>query len=161
MTQTEHSDQDSGNMASYTRTLLIQASPHDVYDAVTTVRGLKGWWSDNTVADDGAITVRFSGENFQALRLVNPTPDKGVAWEWVAQHFPIEGTSQTDEWVGTRVSFDIQANPDGSSTLVFTHNGLTPQLVCYGQCNAGWNHFLGSLTQYLERGTGTPYSGTV
>jgi uncharacterized protein YndB with AHSA1/START domain len=119
MTQTEHSDA----MASYTRTMPIQASPHDVYDAVTTVQGLKGWWSDNTVEDDGTITVRFSGENFQTLRLVDPTPDKSVAWEWIAQHFPVEGTSQTDEWVGTQVSFDIRANPDGSSTLVFSTTG--------------------------------------
>lgn len=40
-----------------------------------------------------------------------------------------------------RRPFDIQANPDGSSTFLFTHIGLTPQLVCYGKCNAGWNHF--------------------
>jgi len=161
MTQTERGGQDTSAMASYTRTLPIHASPHDVYDAVTTVCGLQGWWSADTDAHGGAITVRFGGGNFQTLRLVDPTPDKSVVWEWIAQHFPVEGTSQTDEWVGTRVSFDIQANPDGSSTLVFTHNGLAPHLVCYGQCNAGWNHFLRSLTRYLEQGTGTPYSGTV
>ncbi len=160
MAQTKHSGQDSGDMASYTRTLHIQASPHELYEAVTTVPGLKGWWSDDTVANNGDLTVRFGRENFQTLRLVDPTPDKSVVWEWIAQHFPVEGTSQTDEWVGTRVSFAIQANPDGSSTLVFTHQGLTPQLACYGQCNAGWNPFLGSLTRYLEQGTGTPVSGT-
>ncbi len=159
MTRTEHSDHDSDDMASYTRTLLIQASPHGLYEAVTTVPGLKGWWTDNIVADNGDITVRFGGEDFQTLRLVDLTPDKSVVWEWIAQYFPFEGT-RTDEWVGTRVSFDIQANPDGSSTLVFTHNGLTPHVACYGQCSAGWNHCLGSLTRYLEQGTGTPVSGT-
>jgi len=155
MTQTEHSGQDSGAMDSYTKTLLIQASPHALYEAVTTVPGLKGWWTDNIVENNGDITVRFGEDDFQTLRLVDPSPDKNVVWEWIAQHYPFEGTSQTDEWVGTRVSFDIQANPDGSSTLVFTH-GLTPRLVCYDQCNAGWNHSLGSLTRYLEQGTGTP-----
>ena len=158
MTQIEHSGHDSGATASYTRTLPIQASPYAVYDAVTTVAGIKGWWTDNTVADNGHITVRFGGDNFQTLRLVDLTPDRGVVWEWIAQHFPVEGTTQTDEWVGTRVAFDIQAHPDGSSTLVFTHNGLTPHMACYGQCNAGWNHFLGSLTRYLEQGTGAPAS---
>jgi hypothetical protein len=57
------------------------------------------------------------------------------------------------------VSFEIRANPDGSSTLFFTHIGLTPQLVCYDKCDAGLNHFLESLKDYLEQGTGTPYSG--
>jgi len=148
-------------MASYTKTLRIQAPPRKLYEAVSTVPGLKGWWSHNTVEKNGDITVRFSGKNFQTLRLLDPTPDKKVIWEWIAQYFPVEGTTQTDEWVGTRVSFDIQVNPDGSSTLLFTHIGLTPQVACYGICNAGWNHALESLKSYVEQGTGTPYSGTV
>ncbi len=147
-------------MEGYTRTLPIQAPPHKVYEAVTTVSGVKGWWSDNTVADNGGITVRFSGKNFQTLRLLDPAPGKKATWEWIAQYFPLEGTTQTDEWVGTRVSFNIQANPDGSSTLVFTHIGLTPQLFCYDKCDAGWNHFLVSLRAYCETGRGTPYAST-
>jgi len=159
MTQTEHRDQND-HMDSFTQTLHIQASPHQLYQAVTTVPGLKGWWMNDTVAKNGDITVRYGEGDFQTLRLLNLTPDKNVVWEWIAQHFPVEGTTQTDEWVGTRVAFAIRANPDGSSTLVFTHKGLTPQLVCYDQCHAGWNHFLGSLKRYLEHGTGTPYAGT-
>lgn len=40
MKQTEHSGQDSGITASYTKTLAIQAPPRKVYEAVTTVPGL-------------------------------------------------------------------------------------------------------------------------
>ena len=148
----------SDNIASYTKTLRVQAPPRKLYEAVSTVQGLKGWWCHNTVEKNGDITVRFSGENFQTLRLMDPTPDKKIIWEWTAQCFPVEGTTQTDEWVGTKVSFDIQANPDGSSTLLFTHIGLTPQLVCYEKCSAGWNHFLESLRAFCETGGGTPYS---
>lgn len=144
---------------SFTKTLRIQTSPHALYEAVTTVQGLQGWWSTETDACDGEITVRFGGENFQTLRLADLTPDRRVVWEWIAQYFPVEGTSQTDEWVGTRVSFEIEANPDGSSTVTFTHDGLTPQVVCYGLCNAGWTRCLGSLTRYLEEGIGAPYAG--
>ena len=161
MKQTMHSDQDTDNMASYTKTLRIQAPPRKLYEAVSTVQGLKGWWCHNTVEKNGDITVRFSGKNFQTLKLLDPTPDKKVIWEWIAQYFPVEGTTETDEWVGTKVSFDIQANPDGSSTLLFTHIGLTPQMVCYEKCNAGWNHFLESLKSYVEQGTGTPYAEAV
>jgi uncharacterized protein YndB with AHSA1/START domain len=160
MNQPKHSDHvSSRNIASYTKTQNIHTSPHELYKAVTSVPGIKHWWSNDVVANNGDITVRFGEKNFQTLRLLNLSPDKKVVWEWIAQYFPVEGTAQTDEWVGTRVSFDIQANLDGSSTLVFTHVGLTPQLVCYTKCNAGWNHFLGSLKGYLEHGTGTPNSG--
>ena len=95
--------------------------------------------------------MRFGGANFQTLRLADLTPDRRVVWEWIAQYFPVEGTSQTDEWVGTRVSFAIEANPDGSSTLTFTHDGLTPRVVCYGLCDAGWTRCLRSLTVSGER----------
>jgi uncharacterized protein YndB with AHSA1/START domain len=162
MNQPKHSDHvSSRNIASYTKTQNIHTSPHELYKAVTSVPGIKHWWSNDVVANNGDITVRFGEKNFQTLRLLNLSPDKKVVWEWIAQYFPIEGTPKTDEWVGTRVSFDIQANLDGSCTLIFTHLGLTPQLVCYDKCNAGWNHFLESLKGYLENGTGTPSSGPV
>jgi hypothetical protein len=90
MKQTKRSDQDSANSASYTKTIVIQASPRKLYEAVTTVSGLKGWWSNNTVAKDGNITVRFDGI-FQTLRLLDPTPHKKVVWEWIAQYFPLKG----------------------------------------------------------------------
>jgi uncharacterized protein YndB with AHSA1/START domain len=156
MNQAKQSNLESSNTASYTKTQDIQASPHELYDAVSTASGIKGWWSHDVIAKDADITVRFGEKNFQTLRLSTLSPDNEVVWEWTAQYFPVEGTTQTDEWVGTRVSFDIQANLDGSSTLVFTHSGLTPQLACYSKCNAGWNHSLGSLKAYLEQGTGTP-----
>jgi hypothetical protein len=52
------------------------------------------------------------------LDSLDPVSTPGI--EWMARYFPVERTAQTDEWVGTRVSFDIQANLDGSSTLVVT-----------------------------------------
>jgi uncharacterized protein YndB with AHSA1/START domain len=159
--QTKPVDQNSVNEATFTKTMHIHASPHRLYEAVSTASGVRGWWVANTVANDGEITVRFGGGNFQTLRLMDLDPDKNVVWEWIDQYFPVEGTPQTDEWVGTRVSFEIQAIPDGLSTLVFTHLGLTPQLVCYGICEPGWNFYLASLKRYLEEGTGAPYTGPV
>lgn len=156
MTATEHRGQNVGNTDSYTKTLRIHASPHQLYEAVTTVPGIKGWWAKDTVANNGEFTVRFGAGNFQTMRLLDPVPDKSVGWEWIAQYFPVEGTTQTDEWVGTSVLFAIQANDDGSSTLVFTHQGLTPHVVCYDLCNSGWNHYMESLKGYLEQGKGTP-----
>ncbi len=158
MTQTPHDNQKGDGMESYTNTLRIQASAHDLYEAVTTAPGIKGWWMSNTVASGDEITVRWGDDGFSTLRLVDCVPDKRVGWEWIAQNYPVEGTTQTDEWVGTKVSFAIQANDNGSSTLVFTHQGLTPQLVCYDQCHMGWNYALASLKRYLEEGTGTASS---
>jgi uncharacterized protein YndB with AHSA1/START domain len=157
MIQTADRDQSLDTFANYTKTLRIDAAPHDLYQAVTTAQGVQGWWSATTSGEGDEITVRFGGDNFQTLKLVDLIPDRHAEWEWIAQYFPIEETPQTDEWVGTRISFDIQPNPDGSSTLVFTHIDLTPQLACYDLCLPGWNFYLSSLTHYLEEGVGSPY----
>jgi len=142
----------------YTKTLLIHASPQQLYQALTTVPGLKGWWTDDMVLNDGDTTFGFGQGVFQTMHVLDAVPDKRVLWECIAQYMPVEGTTQTDEWVGMRIAFDIGANPDNSSTLVFTHIGLTPRELCYDQCNGGWNHYLGSLKRYLEQGTGAPFS---
>ncbi len=158
MTQVNHGSQDGDTTDSYTKTMRIQAPPRTVYEAVTTVSGLEGWWSNDTFSKNGEITVRF-GEIFQTLKLRDLAPDKNVVWEFTEHYLPLEGTTQTDDWVGTSASFDIQPNSDGSSSLVFTHVGLTPQLDCYDECFAGWNLYLESLKQYIEHGTGTPFTG--
>ncbi len=147
-------------MDSYTKTLHIHASPQKLYQAITTIVGLKSWWTENTVMNNYNITFGFSDGVFQTMRLLEATPDKKVVWECIAQYFPVKGTDQTDEWVGTRVLFTIQANQDETTTLVFTHYGLTPQVVCYDQCNEGWDHFLESLKRFVEQGKGMPYMGT-
>jgi hypothetical protein len=42
--------------------------------------------------------------------------------------------------------------------LLFRHAGLSPQLECYDMCRAGWDQYLPSLRDYIDTGTGNPYS---
>ena len=44
-----------------------------------------------------------------------------------------------DEWVGTRVVFDLRENEDGGTDVAFTHDGLVPSMACWEACNAGWD----------------------
>ena len=51
----------------------------------------------------------------------------------------------------------LRPEPAGAGTeLRFRHHGLTPQLECFEMCLAGWTHYLASLVDYVDRGTGTP-----
>ena len=61
------------------------------------------------------------------------------------------------EWVGTRIVFQISdAHPFGTWLRVH-HLGLVPQLSCYNQCEAEWDHFLQSIKSYVEHGQGMPF----
>ena len=34
--------------------------------------------------------------------------------------------------------------------------GVKPELECFDMCQEGWTHFLASLVDYVDRGTGSP-----
>ena len=42
--------------------------------------------------------------------------------------------------------------------LSFRHIGLVPALVCYVDCESGWDYFLPSLAAYVETGAGMPFA---
>jgi uncharacterized protein YndB with AHSA1/START domain len=153
MTPTEQVVPAATDLDSYTKELFVDASPHQMYEALTTLDGLRGWWTRETVGDGEEITFRFGSERSTTMRVLGSSPSDRVTWECVAQNILEE------EWVGTRISFEIQGREDGGSRLRFTHLGLTPQLTCYGMCERGWDQYLASLESYLTQGSGTPWGG--
>ena len=60
------------------------------------------------------------------------------------------------DWVGTRPTFAITPIDDGASEVRFVHIGLTPELDCIEMCRKGWNHYIPSLRDHVERGEGSP-----
>lgn len=61
------------------------------------------------------------------------------------------------EWDGTTLTFDLAGDTPEASELKFQHIGLTPKLDCYDDCKWGWDYFLASLVDYVERGQGSPF----
>jgi hypothetical protein len=62
--------------------------------------------------------------------------------------------SDKKEWAGTRLIFDL-AEDNGETTLIFTHEGLTPNVECYKDCEPGWTHWIRtSLFSYFTTGKG-------
>ena len=58
------------------------------------------------------------------------------------------------EWTNTKLIFDLSEN-NGATTLNFTHEGLTPEVECYKDCEPGWTHWITtSLYSYLTKGQG-------
>lgn len=115
------------------------------------------WWgeTEGTLGKEGDIlTVHFREVNtswsFEAQRLV---PHTLVALQCVAanHHHPAAPEAIREEWLGTSLQFVVE--PAGTATRIsFTHIGLTPELACFGICEAGWNHFVGQeLGRYLDR----------
>jgi uncharacterized protein YndB with AHSA1/START domain len=124
------------------------SSPERVYDALTTLDGLSGWWAEKTTGDTdpgGVIEFRF-GPGGIDMEVVELDPGRLVRWEVVGG---------PEEWIGTEVRFDIRQ--DGDWTIVlFRHEGWREPVEFMSHCSTKWATYLVSLKQLLETGTGAP-----
>jgi uncharacterized protein YndB with AHSA1/START domain len=130
----------------------IAATPDRVYDALTTQRGLAGWWTREARAEPriGAINeFGFPGKMAFRLKVERLDPARRVAWS------SVQGPP---DWSGTLVTFDIAPAPSGS-TLRFTHGGFASAQGGFGVYSYSWAQFLRSLKLLLETGKGEPVGG--
>ncbi|KJF22582.1 SRPBCC domain-containing protein [Rhodococcus sp. AD45-ID] len=127
---------------------IKSSSVGDVYAALTTVDGLAGWWTSDTDGDPnigGTLQFRF-GEGRIDMKVVELQPDKRVLWEV---------TAGPEEWLGTRVVWDLRR--DGDFTVVlFAHEGWKEPVEFLHHCSTKWALFLMSLKSKVETGTGAP-----
>ena len=125
------------------------SSPKDVYAALTTLKGLSGWWTTTTsgVGDKvgGVIEFRFNAGGFD-MKVLALEPGKRVLWQVV---------DGPEEWMGTTVSFDIRQENDWTIVL-FKHAGWKEPVEFMHHCSTKWAIFLLSLKSLLETGKGAP-----
>ena len=146
-------------MEHFRQSLTIAASSSATYAALTTIAGLRAWWTQDCegITDPGStIHFRF-GSVYKDMRVERAEPGREVAWTCTRACIDVPTLSRKDEWTGTGIIFRLFDAGPGKTRLDFEHIGLVPSFECYGMCVKGWQYFLGSLQQYLETGNGTPH----
>lgn len=122
----------------------INASPEKVYDAITTQKGLRSWWTGDSVAEPRVGSVAEFGFYKRAIlfrmRIDVLTPGKRVVWACLGDH---------DEWKGTHLTWDI-SQKDGKSTLRFVHGGWRAASGFSASCNSTWGELMYRLKDYAE-----------
>jgi len=124
------------------------SSPDKVYDALTTLDGLSGWWASDTKGSaevGGVIEFRFAPGGFD-MEVLELQPAERVVWRVV------DGPA---EWVGTTVNWEIKQEDDFTIVL-FGHVGWKEPCEFMHHCSTKWAIFLMSLKALLETGTGNP-----
>lgn len=138
-----------------TRRLTIAAPATEVFDAVATLEGLRGWWTSLVSGDTsvgGAVQLRFQGLDEQIVMRVD-SAEHGRLLAWTCLE-----NSGHPEWQSTEITFTLEAISAESTLLDFEHRGLVPSLACYETCEVGWDHFLASIASYVETGRGAPFA---
>jgi uncharacterized protein YndB with AHSA1/START domain len=137
--------------AGFHNEVVIAAPPEKVFDALTTLEGLAGWWTPvvaGSATPGGEVTFGF-GDQRIVMRVDVVVPAQQVSWTCL-------GHSKFSEWDGTRLSFELHPQ-NGLTVLAFEHAGLVSDLVCYPDCSVGWAHYLHSLAAYAATGRGMPW----
>ena len=122
----------------------IDAPPERVFEALSTVPGLRGWWVSEAAGSPArGGTIDFG---FCRMQVLESAPPRKVRWRCV------EGPP---EWLGTEVSFDL-AFKEGETFVLFKHAGWKEPVEFMHHCSTKWATFLLSLRDLVERGKGRP-----
>ena len=135
-------------MQSYSTSLVLTSNPKDAFDHINDV---STWWIKQVA---GACTefegkssklndefiLRHGDVHYSKHKLIEVIPNKKVVLlvtdsklNWIKEN--------KQEWTGTKTVFEIV--PKGEkTTLIFTHEGLVPQLECYGHCVHFWDRVI-------------------
>jgi uncharacterized protein YndB with AHSA1/START domain len=153
MTTTTDKTRQARGADDYTADKTFRSSPDAVLAALGTAEAISAWWGPATgsAAEGGTFRADFGQGRHHDIRVTSRTPER-VVWTSVA------APHHHGEWSGTTMVFALTPDGvDGGTRLAFRHAGLTPQLECYDNCQAGWTQVLASLVDYVDTGTGTPF----
>jgi uncharacterized protein YndB with AHSA1/START domain len=145
----ENRSKKGSGMTDIVHRLNINAPGAKVFQAVSTVDGLKGWWTNHVdgVSQEGKqLTFRFpdQGPVMEVLELI---PDEFIKWKCV---------DGVDAWKDTILTFEME-DLDGGTDLFFAQSGWEEQTGFFAQCNTKWALYLLSLKEFCEQGQGHPF----
>jgi hypothetical protein len=125
-------------------------------EAIKKIGNVPCWWgvSFTGSADDQGddFVIKMGGDSFFNFTVTELFPGERLVWLCTDCNMPWYNDKK--EWANTRLIYDLAEN-NGETTLTFTHEGLTPDSVCYKDCEPGWTHWIKtSLFSYFTTGVG-------
>jgi len=132
----------------------IKAESEAVYSAISTVKGIRGWWckdSEIALTEGGEHSLNFLKEGkpvVMKFKIDELSPNRKVVWTCTENGNPT--------WIGTQLIWEI----DEDGAFRFNHANFddkyaeTPPVQMTEQ---GWKHFMSSLKSYCETGEGQPW----
>jgi len=132
----------------------IKAPIQKVYEALATIEGISGWWTQHTsgTAEIGkTIVVRFlslEGKEIGSMDMEVKALEPGKKVQWTFTDGPAE-------WIRTDVVFDLYQEEDYTIVL-FSHRNWIEEVEFTAHCSMKWGIFMLSLKELVETGKGKP-----
>jgi hypothetical protein len=116
----------------------------------------KNWWvglfGETREGHSEKLNDEFSfragdGVHYSNQKLIELVAHKKIVW--LVTESNLSFLKNTNEWAETKICFDIQKVGD-KTKITFTHEGLIPQIECYGGCSSAWTQYLQNLQEHLK-----------
>ena len=127
----------------------IKAPATEVYQAIASVAGVAGWWTQETTGEarvGGTLNVCFRELGVEKgrmeLEVLDMSPATEVQWRV---------TAGPPEWIGTDVTFSL-SEQDRYTVLLFGHRNWRESVEFTAHCSMKWATFLLSLRDLVENG---------
>lgn len=125
--------------------ITINAPSKEVFNAITTVEGLKGWFSKEVKGQPdkgGEFTLSFTHhEGPFRWKVTEMTPHSEVGWQCK------EGPGRS---IGTKAIFRLSNRGDDKTIVDFEHDGFEDTDEKITTCNTLWGGIMSHLKKYVE-----------
>jgi ketosteroid isomerase-like protein len=130
--------------------IAVGAVPERVWHALTTLDGLRCWWTpevQGSPTPGAELHFGFSAVDEEiVMRVDHVWAPELVCWTCLRHTGCVA-------WAQSTVTFALRQGPEGSCELEVRHAGVDPELVA-----PGWDHFLASIAALAEHGVGAPFA---
>jgi uncharacterized protein YndB with AHSA1/START domain len=128
----------------------INAPKERVFEALATIEGLAGWWTNKVTGNastGGVIEFRFGEYGCPDMKVKDITPNELVVWECVGG---------PEDWMGHIFFFHLDTN-ENKTRVRFEHSGWKETGDFYASCNFSWGRYMESLRQLCQTGKGEAF----
>lgn len=137
-------------MADIKNLFHIDVPVEKVYAAVSTIDGLRNWWTQQTNGGEkvgDTIQFRFGNYGGPDMLIKELKPNKLVVWNC---------TDGMQDWQGTALNFKLDTN-EGKARVRFEHANWKTSDDFFAACSFTWGRYMESLRLYCETGKGKPF----
>lgn len=137
-------------MKSIKHQLTIESTVEKVFEALTTIEGLSGWWTVDTIGScelGDALYFTFGEYAIFEFQVALLDTNKLVSWKFVGGN---------PEWDKTYITFLLE-DKGGKVDFNFVHEDFEDDYEGFSRINDTWEIYLNSLKDYCETGVGQPF----
>ncbi len=146
-------DEKKMTASDFTTTIFVNQTPTEVFNSINNVRG---WWQGEIEGSANKLNDEFSYRmekiHYSKQKVVEIIPDKKIIW--LVTESKLNFLKNKSEWTGSNIIFDI-SEINNKTQVRFTHQGLVPEIECYGDCSNAWSQLIQeSLLSLITTGKG-------